>query len=80
MKDFGFEESNKIYVNESLCPYYRVLWAKSKKLHQLEKIFSFNASNGSIKIKINENDNGITITHTSDFETYFPGVDVSPPS
>ena len=31
MKDFGFEKNNKIYVNESLCPYYRVLWAKSKK-------------------------------------------------
>ena len=28
MKYFGFEENSKIYVNESLCPYYRVLWTK----------------------------------------------------
>ena len=80
MEDFGFEEKNKIYVNESLCPYYRVLWAKCKKLHHLQKIFSFYTSNGSVKIKINENDKGITITHTADFEKYFPGIDLSPPS
>ena len=80
MKDFGFEENNKIYVNESLCPYYSVLWAKRKRLHHLQKIFSFYVSNGSIKIKIKENDKGITITHTADFEKYFPGIDLSPPS
>ena len=80
MQDFGFEESNKIYINESLCPYYRVLWAKSKRLHQLQKIFSFYVSNGSIKIKVNENDKAITITHTADFEKYFPGIDLSPPT
>ena len=80
MKDFGFEENNKIYVNESLCPYYRVLWAKSKRLHHLQKIFSFYVSNDSIKIKIKENDKGIKITHTANFEKYFPGSDLSPPS
>ena len=62
MEDFDFVEKNKIYVNESLCPYYRVLWAKYKKLHHLQKIFSFYTSNGSVKIKINENDKGITST------------------
>ena len=60
IKDFGFEENNKIYVNESLCPYYRVLWAKSKRLHHLQKMFSFYVSNGSIKIKMKENDKGIS--------------------
>ena len=25
MNDFGFEEDNKIYVNEILCPYYSML-------------------------------------------------------
>ena len=41
MKDFGFEENNKIYVNKSPCPYYRVLWAKNKRLNHLQKILSF---------------------------------------
>ena len=80
MKDFGFKENNEIYVNESLCPYYRVLWAKSKRLHHLQKIFSFYISNGSIKIKIKENNKEIKITHTADFEKYFPGIDLSPTS
>ena len=60
MKDFGFEKNNKIYVNKVLCPYYRVLWAKSKRLHHLQKMFSFYVSNGSIKIKMKENDKGIS--------------------
>ena len=80
MKDSGFEETNKTYVNESLCPYYRFFWAKSKRLHHLQKTFSFYVSNGSIKIKIKENDKGITVTHTADFEKYFPGIYLSPPS
>ena len=52
MKDFSFEENNNIYVNESLCPYYGIIWANSKRLHHLQKMFSFYVSNGSIKIKI----------------------------
>ena len=79
MEDFGFEEKNKIYVNESLCPYYRVFWAKSKILHHLQKVFSFYVTNGSIKIKIKENCKRISITHRADFEKYFPGIDLSPP-
>ena len=41
---------------------------KSKRLHHLQKIINFYVSNGSIKIKIKQNDKGITITHTADFE------------
>ena len=35
MKNFGFEENNKIYVNEILRSFYRLLWVKSKRLHHL---------------------------------------------
>ena len=80
MKNVGFGESKRIHVNEGLGPYCRVLWAKSKRLHHLQKIFSFYVSNGSINIKIKDNDNGITITHTADFENYFPGIDLNPTS
>ena len=80
MKNVGFGESKRIHVNEGLGPYCRVLWAKSKRLHHLQKIFSFYVSNGSINIKIKDNDKGITITHTADFEKYFPGIDLNPTS
>ena len=32
---------NKLFINKSLCPYYKVIWAKSKELHSLGKIHSF---------------------------------------
>ena len=72
-------ENTKIFVNESLCPYYRVLWAKSKRLQILGKISNFYFSNSAIKIRRNENSDPISITHCADFEKYFPNVDLSPP-
>ena len=33
-----------------------------------------------MKMKIKDNDKGITITHTTGFENYFQGIDLSPPS
>ena len=80
IKDFGFEENNKTGINGSQCLYYRILCAKSKRLHHLQKIFNFYVSNGSIKVKIKESDKGITITHTADFEKYLPGIGLSPRS
>ena len=44
--------SVKIYINESLCPYYKKLWTKCKKLWDAKRIVSFWVSNGSIKLKL----------------------------
>ena len=78
MEDLELPSSTRIFVNQSLCPYYRILWSKSKKLHSLGKIHIFFVSNSGIKVKINENSQPLSITHESDFEKYFPGVDLSP--
>ena len=78
LEDIGLPEKAKIFINQSLCPYYRILWSKCKKLHSLDKIHTFYVSNGTFKIKISENGQPISITHTSDFDKYFPGVDLSP--
>ena len=78
LEDIGLPEEAKIFINQSLCPYYRILWSKCKKLHSLDKIHTFYVSNGTIKIKISENSQPISITDTSDFDKYFPGVDFSP--
>lgn len=74
----GLPGNAKIFVNQSLCSYYKMLWAKSKKLHTLGKINSFYVSNSTIKIRIQEGSEPISITHTADFEEHFPGVDLSP--
>ena len=62
----NFPATTKIYVNESLCPYYRGLWGRCKSLLIDKKIYSFWTFNGILKLKINENDEAIQITHDVD--------------
>ena len=69
----------KLYLDDSLCPYYRILWSKSKALFTMGKIHSYFISNGSVKIRLQEKEPSIPITHTADFEKYFPGLDSSAP-
>ena len=44
------------------------------------KIHGHFISNGSVKMRLQEKGPSILITHTADFEKYFPGVDLSAPT
>ena len=63
---FDFNVGVKLYINESLFPYYRGLWGKCKKLRLDKVIFSFYTINRIIRIKKSERDNAIPITHNED--------------
>ena len=52
MTDLGVEENGSIYINQSLCPYYKMLWSWSKKLHNKGGVYCSIVSGGTIKIKI----------------------------
>ena len=78
MKEVDLPERTQIFVNRILCPYYKSLCSNSKKLRSLGKIHSFFISNSTIKIKLQENSNPEPITHSSDFDKFFPDVDLSP--
>ena len=80
MKETGFPEDNPIFVNQSLCTYYRVLWSKAKRLHSLKRISSFYVSGGTVKIKISENGLALAIANVNDFKEHFPDVSLVPPS
>ena len=80
LEDNGLTGSNSIFVNPSLCPYYRMLWSKSKRLLDLGKINNFFVSSGKIKIRLQENSKPLAITHVQDFKKYFPDVDLTPSS
>ena len=41
MEDIDLPGQNKLFINKILCSYYKVIWAKSKKLHSLGKIHVF---------------------------------------
>ena len=77
MEDIGLTGANKVFINHSLCPYYRVLWSKSKVLLNMGKISRLMVSNGTVKVKISEISAPISITHADDFTKYFPDIDIS---
>ena len=77
MEDTGLTGDNKVFINHSLCSYYRVHWSKSKILLNLGKINSLMVSNGTVKVKISEISAPISTTHADDFTKYFPDIDLS---
>ena len=79
MEDVDLLGQNKLFINKNLCPYYKVLWSKSKKLHSLGKINSFFILGDTIKIKVSKNSLTLSITYLDDFRKYFPDIDLSPP-
>ena len=54
--ELDFPEGTRIFINESVCAYYRGLWNKCKKLKGMGKLHVFFVSNGTIKVKILEKD------------------------
>ena len=70
--------NTKIFINQSLCPYYKLLWSKSLWLHAMKQVHSY-VSNGIVKVKLEENSRAISITHATDFDRHFLGINLSPP-
>ena len=62
-----------VFINDSLCRYYKNLWAKCKKLWLNKFVHGFWTSNGSMKIKLTEAGNACVITHDADLKELFPG-------
>ena len=77
-QDIGLTDNESIFINTSLCPYYRMLWPKCIRLHELGDITNFYISSGTIKVKIIENSSPIAIMHTQGFTKYF--LDLLPTS
>ena len=74
MENTGLTGDNKVFINLSLCPYYRVLWSKSKVLLNMGKINRLMISNGTVKVKISEISAPISKIHADDFTKYFPDI------
>ena len=64
--DFGFPRESKLYLNESLCPYYRGIWGKCKGLLSEKLISRLWTYNGAVTIKISEDSDRLGITHDTD--------------
>ena len=75
--EFDFPEGTAIFINESLCSYYKMLWKKCKKLWEKKLIYMYFTSNGNIRYRIRENGNVNTVTHITDFKKNFPDIDIN---
>ena len=64
-KKIGLSSAMKVFRNESLCGYHKLLWSKCKKLFFEKKIALFWVTNGTVKIKL-LNDHVRSITHEVD--------------
>ena len=72
----SFSEGTKIFINESLCPYYRGIWNKCKKLRANQKLHHFYTINGIVRVKLKENSPPRSITHMLDLANLFPDIEV----
>ena len=71
----NLRSDSKIFINKSLCGYYRGLWNKCKRLKGDKKIHQFYTKNGIIRLKLVENGSLKTITHVNDLKNLFPDID-----
>ena len=65
--------SSPIFMNDSLCAYYKKPQPKCKKQWDHKYIHGFWFSYGLIKIKVSESPSPVTITHNVDLENRFTG-------
>ena len=72
----SFTEGTKIFINESLCPYYRGIWNKCKKLRGNQKLHQFYTINGVVRVKLEENGTPKSITHMLDLLNLFPDIEI----
>ena len=75
--DLDLPAGTKLYINDSLCLYYRGLWNEAKKLWNKKKIFSYFTVSGTVRIRLQEKGPYIIITHVDDLKELFPDEDFS---
>ena len=74
--ELDFPKNTKTFINESLCPYYRGIWNKCKKLRTTQKIHQFYTISGLIHVKLQETGPSKIITHMVDLKDLFPDIDI----
>ena len=76
LTQLDFPENTKIFINESLCPCYKGICSKCKKLTAIQKIHQFYTISGLIRVKMEETGPSKIITHMVDLKDLFPHIDI----
>ena len=64
--------NNSVFVNDSLCSYYKMLQRKCKKLQSSKYIRAFQLSNGTSRLKLAGSGHVHIITNSQDLDELFP--------
>ena len=65
--------NNAVFINDSLCSYYKMLWRKCKNLWSSKYIHAFWVSNGTLRLKLTASGPVHIITHSQDLDELFSG-------
>ena len=67
----GLPQGSLVFINQSLCSYYKYLRSLCKRLHSKKLIHSFWVSNRNVNLKVPENTPVLLVSHVSDLEKHF---------
>ena len=73
---FNFPNGTKIFVNKSLCPYYKGLWHKCKVIKNKNKLHQFYIMGRVIRVKLVEYCPVKNLTHISNLEELFSDINI----
>ena len=72
LSDVGLSGETPLFINESLCAYYKGLWNRCKELWNEKRIYSYFTVNGIVKYTLREGGEAFTVTHKNDLKEKFP--------
>ena len=67
----GLPQGSLVFINQSLCSYYKYLWSICKRLHSKKRIHSFWVSNRNVNLRVRENTPVLLVSHLNDLEKHF---------
>ena len=69
--NIGLPQGILVFINQSLCCYYKYVWSLCKRFHSKKLIHSFWVSTGNVSLKVCENTLILLVTHVIDLERHF---------
>ena len=70
--DVGLSGETPLFINESLCSYYKGLWNKCKELWNGKLIYSDFTINSNVEYPLREDGEVYAITHKKDLKKKSP--------
>ena len=71
IRSVSLPQGSLVFINQSLCSYYKYLRSLCKRLHSKKMIHSFWVSISNASLKVRKNTPVLLLAHVSDLEKHF---------